>query len=126
MVVVRDAMQQLALLQQLRGSDGEAQRTLEMLSELELEQNGREDEAMRGLRARLLLMQGDLEGAGRWADALAAPIPDPPLLWLAHPHLIKVRILLERQHGTDLAAAQQLLESLWRTGRTDVQHVVPH
>ncbi len=58
LVVVRDALHQLALLQQRRGSPGEARRTLEMLSDLELEQYGREDEATRGLRARLLLMAG--------------------------------------------------------------------
>ena len=115
LVVVRDALHQLALLQQRRGSPGEARRTLEMLSDLELEQYGREDEATRGLRARLLLMQGDLEGAGRWGDAFTAPVPDTPLVWLAHPHLIKARILLERQYGTDLADARHLLESLLET-----------
>ena len=115
LVVVRDALHQLALVQQRRGSSGEAMRTLEMLSDLELEQYGREDEATRGLRARLLLMQGNLEGAGRWADTFAAPIPDMPLVWLAHPHLIKARILLERQYGTDLADARHLIESLLET-----------
>ena len=112
LVVVRDAMHQLALLQMLRSGEGEAWRTLEMLSELELEQNGREDETTRGLRARLLLMQGDLAGAGRWADAFTAPVPNQPLLWVANPHLIKVRILLARQQATDLTAAEQMLTAL--------------
>ena len=115
LVVVRDALHQLALLQQRRGSPDAARRTLEMLSDLELEQYGREDEVTRGLRARLLLMEGDIDGAGRWADAFTAPIPDIPLVWLAHPHLIKARILLERQYGTDLADARHLLESLLET-----------
>ncbi|MFN8469488.1 MAG: LuxR C-terminal-related transcriptional regulator [Caldilineaceae bacterium] len=115
LVVVRDALHQLALLQQRRGRPDEARRTLEMLSDLELEQYGREDETTRGLRARLLLMEGDIDGAGRWADAFAAPVPDMPLVWLAHPHLIKARILLERQYGTDLADARHLLESLLET-----------
>ena len=113
--LVRDALHQLALLQQRRNSPGDARRTLEMLSDLELEQYGREDEATRGLRARLLLMEGDIDGAGRWADAFTAPIPDTPLVWLAHPHLIKARILLERQYGTDLADAQHILQSLLET-----------
>ena len=112
MAVVRDAMHQLALLQQQRGDDSGAWGTLDQLSELELEQNGREDEATRGLRARLLLMQGDLEAAGRWADAFTAPVPEQPLLWLANPHLIKARILLARQHETDREDAQQILQAL--------------
>jgi LuxR family maltose regulon positive regulatory protein len=112
MAVVRDAMHQLALLQQLRGDSSGAWGTLDQLSELELEQNGREDETTRGLRSRLLLMQGDLESAGRWADAFTAPVPEQPLLWLANPHLVKARILLARQHETDLEAAQQILEAL--------------
>ena len=83
-----------------------------MLSDLELQQNGRADEATRGLRARLLLIEGDVEGAGRWADAFTVPIPNAPLVWLANPHLIKARILLERGYGSDLADAQHILETL--------------
>ena len=126
MVVVRDAMHQLALLQQRRGDASAAWRTLEQLSELELEQNGREDEGTRGLRARLLLMQGDLEAAGRWADAFAAPVPDQPLLWLANPHLIKVRILLARQHETDLGGRTADSRNARGAGRTNAQHTVQH
>ena len=126
MVVVRDAMQQLALLQQLRGDAGAAWRTLEQLSELELEQNGREDEGTRGLRARLLLMQGDLEGAGRWADALAAPVPDtapavagqPLPCQGAHPACEAAR------DGPGGSTANS--RNAGRTGRTDAQHAVPH
>ena len=111
MVVVRDAMQQLALLQQLRGSDDEAQRTLEQLSELELEQNGREDEGTRGLRARLLLTAADSRAPplGRClGEAGAGHSPG----MAGQPDLAKVRILLARQHATDLPAAQHLLEAL--------------
>ena len=111
-IVVRDALHQLVLVQQVLNNPDEARRTLGMLSDLELQQNGREDEATRWLRARLLLMQGDVEGAGRWADAFAAPVPNAPLVWLANPHLIKARILLERGYGSDLPDAQQLLEAL--------------
>jgi LuxR family transcriptional regulator, maltose regulon positive regulatory protein len=115
LIAVRDALHPLALLQQRCGSPLEARRTLEMLSEIELEQNGREDETMRGLRARLLLMAGDIDGAGWWADAFSVPVPDTPLLWLANPHLIKTRILLARQHGTDLLDAQHILQALLET-----------
>ena len=111
-IVVRDALHQLALVQHQRGKEGEAWRTLEMLSDLELEQNGREDEATRGLRARLQFMRGDVEGASRWADAFTAPIPNAPLIWVANPHLIKARILLEKGYESDLPDAQHILEAL--------------
>ena len=112
--VVRDALHQLALLQKWRGSPDEAMRTLEMLSDLELEQNGREDEATRGLRARLLLMQGDMEGAGRWADAFAAPLSNAPLVWLAPSHLIKAHILLERGYGRTSRMRSTCSKRSWR------------
>ena len=48
LVVVRDALHQLAVLQQQRGDSDGAWGTLDQLSEIELEQNGREDEGHAG------------------------------------------------------------------------------
>lgn len=126
LVVLRDALHQLALLQQRRGSPDEARRTLEMLSDVELEQYGREDEVTRGLRARLLLMEGDIDGAGRWADAFTAPIPDMPLVWLAHPHLIQRRgfcwrgstELTSLMHGTSSSRSWRQTNGRMTSGST--------
>ena len=39
---------------------------LESISQFDLELRGSEDNRTRSLRARLQLLQGDLEGASRW------------------------------------------------------------
>ena len=54
----------LALIHQARGETSEAWKLVESISRFDLEQSGTEDERTRSLRARLMLMQGDLEGAG--------------------------------------------------------------
>ncbi len=102
----------LVLIQQARGLDAEAWRTVERLSEFDRETRGAEDPSTRSLRARLMLLQGDLEGAAAWADTLTTPPPDQPLLWLDEPHLTKVRILLARRNDGDGPAALQLLDAL--------------
>ena len=63
-----DAVAGLALIHQAKGETSEAWKLVESVSQYDLEQSGSEDERTRSLRARLMLMQGDLEGAGNWAD----------------------------------------------------------
>ena len=77
-----------------------------------MEQSGREGNQTRSLRARLMLMQGDLEGAGNWVDTFSGQPPDQPLLWLEEPQVTRVRILLARGTGADLGLAMQILEIL--------------
>ena len=112
MVVVRNGMHLLALVHQIRGHDQEADRVLDLMCELDLDLQGREDVATRAMRAWLLLMQGDLAAAARWADAFTAPVPDQPLLWPVNPYIIKARILLTRRSEADLAAACEMLSEL--------------
>ena len=113
MIVVRDGMAQLALVHQVRGNAAEARQTLDLLSELELEQNGRENATTRALRAGLRLLQGDLAGAARWADAFDQPVQDQPLLWLANPQLTKALILFARQGARPTwRRRDQILDSL--------------
>ncbi len=87
-------------------------RVLDLMYELDLDLQGREDVATRAVRAWLLLMQGDLAAAARWADAFAAPVPDQPLLWAVNPYIIKAHILLTRGSEADLVAACQVLSAL--------------
>ena len=112
MAVVRSGMHLLALVHQVRGHDEEAGRVLDLISELDLDHQGREDVATRAMRAWLQLLQGDLAAAARWADAFAAPVPDQPLLWPANPHIVKARILLARHSEADLATACEVLNEL--------------
>ena len=52
----------LALIHQIQWENAEARRMVELISQYDLEQSGSEDEWTCSLRARLTLLQGDLEG----------------------------------------------------------------
>jgi LuxR family maltose regulon positive regulatory protein len=108
----RDAVAGLALIHQIKGESLEATQWVESVSQYDLEQSGSEDERTRSLRARLMLMQGDLEGAGRWVDTYSGPPPDMALLLLEEPQVTRVRILVARGSGKDLQSALQILEVL--------------
>ena len=85
---------------------------VESISQFDLEQRGSEDNRTRSLRARLMLLQGDLEGAGRWADAFTDLPPDQPLMWLEEPQVTRARILVARGTDADLRLALQILDVL--------------
>jgi LuxR family transcriptional regulator, maltose regulon positive regulatory protein len=108
----RDAVAGLALIHQIQGRSSEAWQMVEAISQYDLEQRGIEDIRTRSLRARLMLLQGDVEGAGRWVDTLTDPPPDQPLLWLEEPQVTRVRVLLARGGDTDLHLAIQILNVL--------------
>ncbi len=108
----RDAVAGLALIHQIKGERAEAWEKVESISQFDLEQRGSEDNRTRSLRARLRLLQGDLEGAGDWADAFTDLPPDQSLLWLEEPQVTRARVLLARGSPTDLQQAQQILDVL--------------
>jgi LuxR family maltose regulon positive regulatory protein len=107
----------MVLTQQARGETVEASRTLDLLSQFDLQSRGAEDDSTRSLRARLLLLQGDLESAARWADAFTSLPPDRPLLWLEEPHLTKARLLLARRGEGDVSAALHILDDVHEIAR---------
>jgi LuxR family maltose regulon positive regulatory protein len=108
----RDAVAGLVLIYQVQGDSAEARQMVESISQYDMQQQGREDERTRSLRARLLLLQGDLEGAGNWVDSLTDPPPDIAMLWLEEPRLTRARVLLARGTDADLKLALQLLIDL--------------
>jgi LuxR family maltose regulon positive regulatory protein len=110
--VYRDAVAGLALIYQIRGEGSEAWQMVESISQFDLEQRGSEETRTRSLRARLLLMQGELERAGRWADTITDPPPDQPLMWLEEPQVTRVRVLIARGGDADLHLANQILDIL--------------
>ncbi len=107
-----DAITGLALIHQIHGEFSEAQEMVRSLSEFELEQRGNEDQQTRSLRARLQLLQGDLEGAGRWADSYIDSPPDQSLIWLEEPQVTRTRILVARGTEADLRHGLQILDVL--------------
>jgi LuxR family transcriptional regulator, maltose regulon positive regulatory protein len=108
----RDSVAGLALIYQILGQSTEAWRVVESISQFDLEQTGSEELRTRSLRARLFLMQGDIEKAGRWVDTLIDPPPNQPLMWLEEPQVTRVRILVDRGQETDLRLATELLDTL--------------
>ena len=86
----------------------EAWQTWQMLSQFDLDLTGHETEETRGLRAWLLLRQGDLVGAGRWADSFSTTVADRPLIWPQHPHITKAHFLLARGAPADPQGALEI------------------
>jgi len=108
----RDAVAGLALIHQIQGESSEAWQMVESISQYDLEQRGSEDTRTRSLRARIYLLQGDLEGADRWVDTLTDPPPDQPLLWLEEPQVTRVRFLVARGTDPDLRLALEIVDKL--------------
>jgi LuxR family maltose regulon positive regulatory protein len=108
----RDAVAGIALIHQINGESSEALRMVESISQFDLEQRGNEDNRTRSLRARLQLLQGDLDSAGKWVDTFTDLPPDQPLLWLEEPQLTRTRILVARGAEADLRSALQVLDTL--------------
>jgi LuxR family maltose regulon positive regulatory protein len=108
----RDAVAGLVLIHQIQRESTKALQMVESISQYDLEQSGSEDTRTGSLRARLLLLQGDLEGAGRWVDTFTDPPGDQPLLWLDEPQATRVRVLIARGGDTDLLLSIQILDVL--------------
>jgi LuxR family maltose regulon positive regulatory protein len=108
----REAIAGLALIHQINGESAKACQMIDSVSQFDLEQSGSEDNRTCSLRARLMLLQGDLEGAGRWVDAFTDPLPDQPLMWLEEPQVTRARILLAIGKEADLQLALQIIDTL--------------
>jgi LuxR family maltose regulon positive regulatory protein len=108
----RDAVAGLVLIHQIKGENYEAKQLVESISQYDLEQRGSEDNRTRSLRARLMLLQGDLESASLWADTYTDLPLEQPLLWLEEPQVTRVRILVTRGADGDFRLALQILDVL--------------
>jgi LuxR family maltose regulon positive regulatory protein len=108
----RDAIAGLAMIHQFKGESTEARRMVESISQVDLEQRGSEDMRTRSLRARLMLLQGDLEGAGHRVDTITDLPPDQPLLWFEEPQMTWARVLVARGADSDLRLGLQILDVL--------------
>ena len=108
----RDAVAGLALIHQIKGESSEAWQMVESISRADLEETGTEDSRTGSLRARLMLLQGDLEGAHRWVDTFSDPPPNQPIIWLEEPQVTRARILVASGTDADLHLALQILDVL--------------
>jgi LuxR family maltose regulon positive regulatory protein len=108
----RDAVAGLALIHQIHGEATQARQLVESVSQFDLEVRGKEADRTHSLRARLRLLEGDLEEARRWAEAFSGPPPDQPFLWLEEPQVTRARVLAASGGEADLRLALELLDSL--------------
>jgi LuxR family maltose regulon positive regulatory protein len=108
----RDAVAGLVLIHQIKGESSEAWQMLESINRADLEQTGTEDSRTSSLRARLMLLQGDLEGAHRWVDTFSDPPPNQPVIWLEEPQVTRAHVLVASGTDADLHLALQILEVL--------------
>jgi len=108
----RDAVAGLVLIHQIKGEGSKAWQMLESIVQFDMEQSGSEDNRTRSLRARLMLLHGDLEGASRLVDTFTGIPLDQPLLWLEEPQMTRGRVKVASGTDIDLQSAQQILDVL--------------
>ncbi len=108
-----EAMLGLALLQQTRGEETSAQRTLDELTQVLLELNQVQfAPEVEAFRARLALLRGDVSLAEYWAKTGEQPARMPLWFWEAN-ELTRVKVLIAQ--GTD--AARQVASDLLTASR---------
>ena len=105
----RDAIAGMALIHQFKGQHSEAWRLVESIRQYDLEQRSSEDQRTSSLGARLMLLEGDMEGARRWVDTFSGPPPDQPIVWLEEPQVTRAHILVASGTDVDLRLALQIL-----------------
>ncbi len=108
----RDAVAGLALIHQIKVESAEARQLLEAISRSDLEETGSEDSRTSSLRARLQILQGDLESAQHWVGTFSDPPPDQPLMFLEEPQITRVRVLLAINTEPCMRSALQILDAL--------------
>ncbi len=108
----RDAVAGLALIHQIHGKNAEALQLVETISQFDLEQNGCEDNRTQSLRAHIMLLQGDLEGAGNWLHSLPDDVPDQPFMWLEEPTITRAQILVSTDGATNPQMVTSIIDTL--------------
>jgi LuxR family maltose regulon positive regulatory protein len=108
----RDAVAGLALIHQIKGEKAEALQMVEAISQFDLEQSGSEDIRTQSLRASIMLLQGDLEGAANWLHSLPDQVPDQPFMWLEEPNMTRAHILVSRYSKTNPQLVMKIIDIL--------------
>jgi LuxR family maltose regulon positive regulatory protein len=103
----------LALVHQAREKNAEAIQIQELTRQFDIERIGYVEDSTLSMHARLMLLQGNLDSAYRWANAYRVPVPDHPLFWLEMTHLTRARILLAQNTTPDILEALQILNVIY-------------
>ncbi len=112
-IMVHDTMIALALTYQTQGMPEKAEETLTALRRFALDigitQRLHEIDSF---EARLALLQGDVQGAIRWAETVNLDMPTATLVFLELPIVTKARVLIAQGTDASLREATQLLQEL--------------
>jgi LuxR family transcriptional regulator, maltose regulon positive regulatory protein len=108
----RDAVAGLAYIHQIKGENTEAIQMVETISQFDLEHSGGEDNRTQSLRAKIMLLQGNLEGAGNWLHTLPDQIADQPFMWLEEPSMTRAQILVSKYRDTNPQLAMKIIDTL--------------
>ena len=110
----------LALLARIRHAQGDAAGAMEAMGEAErVELSPQVIALLNPQRARLLLAQGDVRAAARWAAAAGLAADDEPGYPREPEYLVLARVLLaQNAPGPALALLQRLLDAAASQGRT--------
>jgi LuxR family maltose regulon positive regulatory protein len=112
-IMVHDSMIALALTYQTQGMPEKAEETLTALRRFALDigitQRLHEIDSF---EARLALLQGDVQGAIRWAETVNLDMPIATLVFLELPIVTKARVLIAQGTDASLREATQLLQEL--------------
>ena len=109
-----DAMAGLALSQQLRGRETEADETSKQLQEFARDLNELHYLSLAdSLQARLALLRGDSKQALKWARSVnEEAMPASLFLWLEAPAITQARVLITAGSKRDLATATKSLKAI--------------
>jgi LuxR family maltose regulon positive regulatory protein len=95
------------------GRPAEALEFLDKLSIIDLESRGHELMDTTSARARLMLLNRNIEAAERWIHLDTFQLPDQSLaMWMEQTTLTKARILLARNKETDTQMALRILDTI--------------
>lgn len=113
LLVERNAMIGQAIAAQVLGDSASARETIDQLSRMELEFHGHESAETTAARARLMLMEGDLEAAERWADLFNSPVVEQSLAPLMEQaQLTRARTLIARNKDGDIQTVMKILDTV--------------
>ena len=118
-LTAHNGMVGLGLVHCARGRLADAWNLLALLDRFDLELNGRIDDSSESLRARLLLASGDVAEAGRWSDTYSTDLEPVRMVMFELPQLTRVRVLLARRSGTDIAQALHELATLMQVAESN-------
>lgn len=119
LAAARNGMLGQGMVFQARNRGNEALEAIKHLGEMDLQARGREEMDTASARARIMLMQGNQEGAERWTNLYIDLPPTQSLLpWMEIPQMTRARIFIARNKPGDIEATMGILDTIGEIAET--------